>query len=391
MAMALAAVLYAAVLSIVGASRLLSFDAFIQQYGRIYMQGSAEYRKRSQRYAEVRAAAELHNRNADRLWSAGVNHLWDWTPAELTRLRGWDGSRKPPESSSTRSIYSHGTFLHQQSPVPTEKIWTNLATNRRIRDQRGCGSCWAISTATVLEAHCELYTGSRRTFSPQQIVECTPNPRHCGGDGGCKGATAELAMEWVLRHGCAKESHVPYTGTDGTCTVSSPGLQLSQLLNNATSASESEVANLVPDVASSFGMTGWETLPKNKYEPLLRTIADKGPVVVSVDASSFHMYQSGIFNGCAKDAIIDHAVTAMGYGVENGVKFWLIQNSWGEDWGENGHIRLFRHDGDDFCGMNAKPELGVACKGETQPVPVCGMCGILFDSVVPHFQKPYNA
>lgn len=99
------------------------------------------------------------------------------------------------------------------------------------------------------------------------------------------------------------------------------------------------------------------------------------------------MYESGIFDGCGKDAIIDHAVTAMGYGEENGNKFWLIQNSWGDDWGEAGHIRLHRHDADEYCGMNTKPELGVACKGDTDPVPVCGMCGVLFDSVVPHFQQ----
>jgi len=232
----------------------------------------------------------------------------------------------------------------------------------------------------VLEAHSEIQTGSNRTFSAQQIVECTPNLRHCGGDGGCQGATAELAMEWVLRNGCAQESEVPYTGMDGACTTGKPLL------------TEKDAGNAVislPAAAVSFGMTGWETLPNNKYEPLVRALVERGPVAVSVAASEWQMYESGIFNGCVKDAIIDHAVTSIGYGVEKGAKFWLIQNSWGDDWGENGHIRLQRHDTEDseYCGMNTKPELGIACKGETEPVPVCGMCGILFDSVVPHFQS----
>jgi len=137
--------------------------------------------------------------------------------------------------------------------------------------------------------------------------------------------------------------------------------------------------------AAAFGMTGWETLPKNEYEPLARALTERGPVAVSVAADSWFAYESGVFNGCPKDAIIDHAVTAVGFGTDNTVKYWEIQNSWGADWGEAGHIRIQRHEEDTYCGTNNKPEVGVACKGDSAPVPVCGMCGILFDSVVPHF------
>merc|ERR1719213_1487178 len=138
--------------------------------------------------------------------------------------------------------------------------------------------------------------------------------------------------------------------------------------------------------ANNFGMTGWETLPKNEYAPLARALAERGPVAVSVAADTWFNYESGIFNGCGKDAIIDHAVVAIGYGEEAGHKYWVIQNSWGNDWGEDGRIRLERHETGDYCGMNNDPQKGVACQGETTPVPVCGMCGVLFESVVPHFK-----
>jgi len=133
-------------------------------------------------------------------------------------------------------------------------------------------------------------------------------------------------------------------------------------------------------------MMGWSTLPKNEYEPLVRALAEMGPVAVSVAADRWYSYESGIFNGCDKDAIIDHAVVAMGYGEEAGSKYWVIENSWGDDWGDYGHIRLERHEMGGYCGMNNDPLKGVACEGETTPVPVCGMCGVLFDSVVPHFK-----
>lgn len=380
------AVVAAALLSATSGKSLPSFDAFIQMHERAYEKGSSEYHERAAVYEMNKAAAEAQNNQSSAMWKAGVNKLWDWTEAELKTLRGWDGSAKPDsKGSSSKAIRPHVNFLQRDTEFPKEKIWSNLAMTKRVKNQGGCGSCWAVATASVLEGHVEIYTGQARTFSIQQIVSCTPNPKHCGGDGACKGATAELAMQWVLENGCAEEADVPYTGTDGLCNVDHSTKQMAQLLSLDSSMAPATTA---ATGAGAFGMTGWETLPKNEYMPLLRSLAESGPVAVSVSASPWAIYEQGIFNGCEKDAVIDHAVTAIGYGEENGVKYWLIQNSWGDDWGEEGHIRLQRHDeSGGYCGMNNKPELGVACKGETDPVPVCGMCGVLFDSVVPHFKS----
>jgi hypothetical protein len=230
-------------------------------------------------------------------------------------------------------------------------------------------------------------------------------------------------MDWIMKNGVAEESDVPYLGRDGTCggaSDSAPssddaGLQMLQLRGPADdmekifSEPTATVAAAAAPVASAVsvhetssvsdtaampsaspavsGLTGWETLPKNTYEPLLRALAERGPVAVSVGADLWFNYHSGIFNGCGRDSVIDHAVTAIGYGQEAGTKYWVIQNSWGAGWGEAGKIRLERHSEGGYCGMDNDPQKGLACKGENDPVPVCGMCGILFDSVVPHFQK----
>jgi len=355
---------------------LVSFESFVHQHQRTYQEGSDEYELRRSVFESRLQSSNLHNMQPGKLWTAGVNKLWDWTPQELRSLRGWDGSAKP----SNRGGIRRHAFLQQQNDddveIPNEKLWTGLTTSHSIRNQGDCGSCWAIAAATVLEAHAEI-SGHARTFSAQQIVECTPNPKHCGGDGGCQGATAELAMEWVLQNGVAQESAIPYTGLDAACPQGDSKVAMAQLLGMSSPTSG----------GAAFGMTGWETLPKNEYQPLVQALAHKGPVAVSVAADSWFNYESGIFNGCNKDAVIDHAVTAIGYGEENGVKFWVIQNSWGSDWGEAGHIRLERHPDGQYCGTNNDPEKGIACKGETAAVPVCGMCGVLFDSVVPHFQR----
>jgi len=304
---------------------LPSFESFIETHSRSYQQGSTEFTERQALYQQRKVDSELHNSAPDRLWTAGVNKLWDWTEAELKTLRGWDGSMMP-DGGSSRSVRRHGAFLQQQSELPTEKTWTSLETGQHIRNQGDCGSCWAIAVSTVLMGHAEIYTGKARTFSAEQLVECTPNPRHCGGDGGCKGATAELAMDWVMKNGLAEASEVPYTASDGACTAGGSSTQTMALaLLDETAAAGTGTGGL------AFGMTGWETLPKNEYEPLARALAEMGPVAVSVAADAWFSYESGIFNGCGKDAVVDHAVTAMGYGEEAGRKYWTIQNSWGQE------------------------------------------------------------
>jgi len=372
------ALFFASVLQSFNAQQaVLPFEAFIETHGRVYQKGSTEYVRRQSLYEQRTANADLHNSQPGRLWNAEVNKLSDWTAAELVTLQGWDGASKPTGGSSNRFARPHSTFLQQADDFPSEKIWGDLGMSHHVKDQGACGSCWAIAAASTLEGHAELYSGKYRQYSAQQIVSCTQNPKECGGKGGCKGATAELAMEWVLQNGLAEESVVPYTASDGTCKAGSGSAseEMAALLNTGEHKKG----------GAAIGMTGWETLPKNQYQPLVQALINSGPVAVSVGAGTWFQYKDGIFNGCDKDIVISHAVVAMGYGQKDDTKYWVIQNSWGADWGEQGHMRLLRHDKDDYCGTNNDPQKGVACKGETEPVPVCGMCGVLFDSVVPHF------
>jgi len=394
-----------------------SFASFIETHGRSYTEGTQEYGVRHAIFHQRLAEVVEHNARSERLWNAGINHLADWTPAELKQLRGWKGGAAAASDSAAASGDGEGTAkasLLQSgamtTAMPAAVLYKNLSVYRHIEDQGSCGSCWAIAAATVLQAHSELHMKSkRRTFSAQELVSCVPNPDHCGGGGGCGGATVELAMHQVMHVGLGSAEDVPYTATNGVCKSKNKPAVLAQRhlhKNMATIARHVQKSGVElgkvgvrlgdkhGKMGQSFGLHGWERLPENKYAPLMRALVEKGPVAVSVMADTWQLYQDGIFDFCPKDATIDHAVTMMGYGKEKTggkiTKFWDIQNSWGDTWGEKGHIRLLRKDNEDteYCGLDKHPQMGTACTGETKAVKVCGMCGVLYDNVVPLFGHP---
>lgn len=80
-------------------------------------------------------------------------------------------------------------------------------------------------------------------------------------------------------------------------------------------------------------------------------------------------YAGGVFAGCSANPVVDHAVTVVGYGTENGVDFWLIKNSWGAGWGEKGFIKLKR--GVNMCGIGPQVAVPICTKvdGPTEQPP----------------------
>lgn len=230
-----------------------------------------------------------------------------------------------------------------------------------------CGGCWAFSAAETLESHLAIASGKPAPkLSTQQLISCTPNPRKCGGTGGCEGATQPLAFNYTEVAGITTEDSYPFSGSTGTCDPTK-----------------------IKPVAT---VSGFAMLPSNDYTALVSAVATKGPIAISVAAGGlgWQLYGGGIMKQgpSNRDFVIDHAVQLVGYGEEHGTLYWLVRNSWGT-WGEHGYIRIQRFgEGKEPCGMDTQPQDGMACAGDTKPVQYCGLSGILSSSSYPTGVQP---
>jgi cathepsin L len=234
-------------------------------------------------------------------------------------------------------------------------------------------------------------------------VACTPNPENCGGQGGCKGATAELAYEYALTRGLMLEADFPARphGAQATCPSSAtapPALLSKGVASKAVIMPDGAEKHVLPDEMRggiSMGMLGWTKMPENKELPLVRALVEYGPLAIAVAAGhDWNWYYHGILTpqGCDTKYVISHAVVLFGYGTamsskHGEVKYWNIKNSWGRSWGEDGMLRLQRLDDEEgYCGWDKQPEVGSGCDGGPSKVWVCGSCGILYDAVLPMFR-----
>jgi C1A family cysteine protease len=213
-----------------------------------------------------------------------------------------------------------------QTQAPSSFDWRARGGITAVKDQAQCGSCWAFSCTESIESAYMIKGGKKNQapLAPQQIVDCDQV------DQGCNGGDLPTCYQYVQSAGGLEtNANYPYQGVDGTCNAQS-GLEQDPITG---------FTYVIPQ-----GSTDENTMAS--------FLAANQPMSIIVDASSWSSYSGGILTADQCGQNLDHAVQAVGYQGLDTNGYWIVRNSWGADWGENGFIRL--QFASNTCGLTSE-------------------------------------
>jgi len=306
--------------------------AYKARFNKVY--DEAEEPRRLQIFIDNLKAATVENtkQGAD---THGMTKFADLSPEEfkarfLRRLAPVNASAPFTafDPSACTSCVRFPAMRELLASPPTDFDWTTQGAVTPVKDQGQCGSCWSFGTTGDVEGTHFLAGNDLVSLSEQQLVSCDRI------DEGCNGGLQEDAFKYVIKNGLTTEKNYPYTaghGRAGSCDSSK------------TTPVAASISSWVQVSKSGVGKTPDE-------DAIQTALLASGPITIGINASPMQLYRKGIDNPSrCSAAALDHAVLIVGYGVENGQKYWKIKNSWATDWGEDGYYRIVR--GTNMCGV----------------------------------------
>lgn len=291
-----------------------SFEEFQILYNKTY--AIRDINPRKQIYQQNIAFIQQHNSNPNYTYQLGLNYWADLTWEEFkynylglpseTEINRWI----EPEIETISNPIQQNNFRN----LPSSWDWRTTGTVAPIQSQGQCGSCWAFSAISSVEQKIALKHNQFYKLSEQQLVDCNTQ------NYGCNGGYMSRAFQYIRQNRITTNHSYPYEAVRRTCR------------RRGTSP--------------LFSIRGYGLVRSTASMSTVQQLAKEHVLVIGIHANRhFQFYQSGIFNGPCTNSL-NHAVNIVGYTPT----FWIIRNSWGMNWGEQGYMRLDRTNGW-ICGI----------------------------------------
>ncbi|KAG5884611.1 hypothetical protein JTB14_023810 [Gonioctena quinquepunctata] len=303
------------------------FKSFTKVYGKTYM-NEMEYNFRQQVLKENLNTIRMLNKFEQGSATYGLSRFADLTQEEFSNMHGLRMDLRNQNDVP---------FARADIPdieIPTEFDWRKKNAVSEVKDQGQCGSCWAFSAIGNIEGQYAIKYKKLQQFSEQELVDCDKL------DEGCNGGLMDNAYSTIERiGGLESETDYPYKAEDEKCLFKKSKVKVQ--LSGAVNISHDET-----------DMAKW--------------LVQNGPIAIALNANAMQFYMGGVshpWKFLCSPASLDHGVLIVGYGVDNFPKFnktlpyWIVKNSWGKSWGEQGYYRVYRGDG--TCGLNQTPSSGI--------------------------------
>nr|XP_033776468.1 cathepsin L1-like [Geotrypetes seraphini]XP_033776469.1 cathepsin L1-like [Geotrypetes seraphini]XP_033776471.1 cathepsin L1-like [Geotrypetes seraphini]XP_033776472.1 cathepsin L1-like [Geotrypetes seraphini] len=291
------------------------WDTWKAKYGKNYTTPEQEKIRRGNWEASRKKVLE-HNQLADqgkKTYRLEMNHFADMSSEERRSrsclLPTQPKGPKPP-------VYRGKPSLN----IPEEVDWRKENCVNPVRNQGSyCGSCWAFATVAAIESRYCIKYKELVKLSEQQLVDCDQ-----GGDQGCCGGLPKYALRYISEHGLMLRKDYEYKERNNECRYES-----------------GEILKM--------NMSKYYVLPDEQNMAV--AVALEGPVTVGIAShEDFQMFDGkGVYDGQCEEST-NHAIVIVGYGTEDGQDYWIIRNSWGEEWADGGYAKFLRNENHCFIG-----------------------------------------
>jgi len=257
--------------------------------------------------------------------------------SDKPKLRYNDPSQ-PCHKASPRPLTSNIRKPLEKVSLPDQHIWNNVDGVNYLTQLRNqhlpfyCGSCWAHAATSAFSDRIKIARKAQWpdiNIAPQTVISCDTTDAN-----GCHGGDAHQVFEWLHTNEIADETCSIYRGRGyDNGEVCSPSIKCKNCMPGK--------GCFVPDKylvykVDEFGSVSGE-------EDMMQEIYQRGPIACGVAVpAALEDYTSGIFHDTTGDMNIVHDISVVGFGVENGVKYWTVRNSWGTHFGEEGFFRVIR-------------------------------------------------